>query len=301
MAFTVYPSENDVAATPNGGRVGSEVRHKGYAELWLENHVKSGFALSAGAGLDVDIATGEAVISGRRLESDAIVNRAGLTPSTTNFIFLQYTLDGSSNVTAVNAIFNTTDVLPTNAIRIGEAVTDGANVTSVLDVPYLSPYQFVDSNVGMRALDMFIAQGAFGILPTLNPTPKIPIAVPVGARFVNVAMNVFSGRGTPVGGSDYQLALEGSNRINRGTAITVAHDTTVVIVLSVKVSGLTRFTPGNYLKLFVEGGQTVTVGDGAFMQDGDWVAAPPIRLAVNIIAPAIIDSVKWYSRVAFTP
>lgn len=151
--FTVYPSQNDIAVVTDEGRVGQEITHKEYAETWVGNHILSGFTLPATTSgtLAIDVATGEAVIDGRRVQMGSIESPV-MAASQTNHIFLQLTFDGNSLVDGVQIVSNTTGVPPSNSVKIGEAVTDATEVTSTTDTRPLGPYK--DSKVFGPALSI---------------------------------------------------------------------------------------------------------------------------------------------------
>ena len=92
--------------------------------------VVTGWTVAAGAGLDVDIVAGNGLISGFRCNSTITNNVAGLTPSTTNFIFANFAGSGDENATFTSS---TTKAPVANSILIASAVTDGATVTATTD------------------------------------------------------------------------------------------------------------------------------------------------------------------------
>lgn len=81
----------------------------------------SGLTVSAGAGLDVTVASGVASIGGQIVKGGSF-SILGLTPATTNHLYLLQNGNGSSN---------TTGTQPANSVKLGTATTDGASVTAV--------------------------------------------------------------------------------------------------------------------------------------------------------------------------
>jgi hypothetical protein len=113
-----------------GGTSGAAADVTSYNNNWLllestfsdfGNYVISGLAISAGAGLQVAVATGTAVIGGHVAVSVGF-NIGGLAPSTVNHIYLLRNGTGTSN---------TTGTAPSNSTKLGTATTDGSGVTSV--------------------------------------------------------------------------------------------------------------------------------------------------------------------------
>lgn len=80
----------------------------------------SGLAPTVGTGLSVNVSLGVADIGGR--VSPAAFTIGGLTPSTTNHLYLLQTGAGSAN---------TTGTQPANSVKLGTCITGGSTVTSV--------------------------------------------------------------------------------------------------------------------------------------------------------------------------
>jgi hypothetical protein len=81
----------------------------------------SGLVQSIGTGLSVNVTSGVASIGGRVTVSSGFAI-GGLTPSTTNYLYLLQAGTGTSN---------TTGTAPANSVRLGTATTSGVAVTSV--------------------------------------------------------------------------------------------------------------------------------------------------------------------------
>lgn len=157
-AFTVYPSENDVAVVADDGRVGQEITHKEYAQTWVADYFVSGFTLPASTSgtLNIDVATGEAVLGGQRIQMGSIETIL-LVANNTNHIFLQLTFDGNSKVDGVQIVSNTTGAVPSDSVKIGEAVTDATEVTSTTDLRPLGHNK--DALTFGRALNIHLGTG----------------------------------------------------------------------------------------------------------------------------------------------
>jgi hypothetical protein len=83
----------------------------------------SGYTLSAGAGLAVSVAAGEALVEGYHIVSDGAQTVGSLTASNVNYIWLE--ADGTLDK-------NTTgSPSATGALLLGTATTDGSSVTAV--------------------------------------------------------------------------------------------------------------------------------------------------------------------------
>lgn len=103
---------------------------KYFADVVVD-YVKSGFAISAGTGLEVNVALGVARVKGLYAESDSSETISGLTANSSNYIYITLNRDGSSEAESWDFTVNTTGVTPTDSMIIGIAVTDGTSVTSV--------------------------------------------------------------------------------------------------------------------------------------------------------------------------
>jgi len=97
----------------------------------IVDYVKSGFAISAGTGLAVNVSLGIARVKGLYVESDSSETISGLTANSSNYVYITLNRDGSSEAESWDFTVNTTGVTPTDSMIIGIAVTDGTSVTSV--------------------------------------------------------------------------------------------------------------------------------------------------------------------------
>ncbi len=261
--FTVYPSANDVAVVTDEGRVGQEITHKEYAQTWVGGHFISGFTLPATTSgtLVIDVATGEAIIGGQRVQMGSI-EQPTMAANQTNHIYLRLTFDGNSLVDGVQVISNTTGVQPSDSVKIGEAVTDATEVTSTFDSRIFHSDVTVSQQFGITR--GFINQSSTtDALFVRGPIMRvfIPYAAKRARMLVNIARSAAGGQG------EARLRVDDVNAVtNTGTTVaSVGAGSTVV--LEVDVSGfLKRFT-GEYLELSIEFRQ-VSAG-GGFTQDLD--------------------------------
>ncbi len=190
MAFTVYPSENDIAAVADEGRIGTEISHKDYAKNWIKNYVLSGFTLPAttSATLVIPVASGSCFIEGRRVQSNASENET-LAANDTNHIFVTLSLDGNNLVDAVNITSNTSGSLPANSVKIGRAITDATEVTSTFDDRDTSP--IIDASVHGGGLNILLAHktnsGVFNIPAAAALIPGLTVTIPAGSFFGRAA------------------------------------------------------------------------------------------------------------------
>lgn len=89
--------------------------------LDLGPSVISGLAVTVGTGLSVNVALGVASIGGR-VNKAGTFTIGGLTPSTTNHLYLL--IDGTGTA-------NTSGTAPANSVKLGTCLTDGSSVLSV--------------------------------------------------------------------------------------------------------------------------------------------------------------------------
>lgn len=130
---TVYPSANDIAETEKEGRYATEQSHTELLQLWVENHVVSGFTVpSSDPDLTLQVGAGECVIDGRRVVVSAATDMT-LTDAATNHIWVQLSFDGDGNVDGVDMVFNTTGTPVANAVKIAEAVAAAGAITGTKD------------------------------------------------------------------------------------------------------------------------------------------------------------------------
>ena len=97
----------------------------------IRDYRKSGFTITAGSGLSVDIAVGTARVKGLYVESDASENVASLTASSPNYIYITLARDSNSEAESWSFTKNTSGSLPADSFFIGNAVCGGSTVTTV--------------------------------------------------------------------------------------------------------------------------------------------------------------------------
>ena len=293
MVFTVYPSENDVAQTVGEGRIGSEKTHTDYSEMWLGDHVKSGydFPASTSGTLSMNVQPGVASIDGQRVESHA-VEAIVLAANDTNHIYVKFTIDGSNNVISVALVSNVSGEDPIQSVKLGQAITNATEVTSTIPEDRSEdPYLFQDNHFYAETGKLAIVAAGFAILPSFSAgSSEIFVYVPRSAEFINIALNVFAGSGSPAGPAEVRLSVEGTNKTITGPSESVAHTVTQVVIVSAPIRDLKLFSPGRYLKVKVQGGQTVTSGQGAETNDDDTAFTGG---AAGTTVP--IDGIKFFS------
>ena len=120
----------------------------------FNDYVKSGFALTAGTGLSVNIATGLARLKGLFINNSTSSSKGSLTASTTNHIYITLARDSNSEAESWSFTSNTTGSTPTDSLFIGKAVTNGSSVTST-DITTREPSAFNLSNsvVTLNSID----------------------------------------------------------------------------------------------------------------------------------------------------
>ena len=97
----------------------------------VPNYKKSGFTLSAGSGLAVNVAAGVIRLNGLYLESTATESISSLTASDVNYLYVKLNRDSGSEAESWSFDKNLSGVTPTDAFFIGTATTDGSGVTAV--------------------------------------------------------------------------------------------------------------------------------------------------------------------------
>ena len=102
-----------------------------FSSDFLNDYVKTGFTLSAGTGLAVNIATGQARLKGLFINSTATETKGSLTANNTNYIYITLARDINSEAESWDFTSNTTGTTPTDSLFIGTATTDASSVTAV--------------------------------------------------------------------------------------------------------------------------------------------------------------------------
>ena len=96
----------------------------------INDYVKSGFELTAGTGLSVNIAVGLARLKGLFVNNSSSSSKDSLTASNTNHIYITLARDTGNEAESWSFTSNTTGSTPTDSLFIGKAVTNGSSVTS---------------------------------------------------------------------------------------------------------------------------------------------------------------------------
>lgn len=129
---------------------------------YVEDHIRSGFTVTAGSGLAVDVSSGKIKLKGLHVNNTASESVTGLSASTTNHIFVKLNRDGNSEAEAWDFDHNTSGTAPADSIKIATATTDASTVTAV-------DQTFISNNIGEPAL---VPKG--GIIMWSGLTTDIP-------------------------------------------------------------------------------------------------------------------------------
>ena len=97
----------------------------------VRDYRKSGFVITAGSGLAINIAAGISRVKGLYVESDASESVVSLTANQPNYIYITLARDSNSEAESWSFTKNTTGSLPTDSFFIGTAVCGGSSVTSI--------------------------------------------------------------------------------------------------------------------------------------------------------------------------
>ena len=97
----------------------------------INDYVVSGFTLTAGTGLSVNIAVGIARLKGLFINNTTSSSKGSLTASNTNYIYVTLARDSNSEAESWSFTSNTSGTTPTDSLFIGTATTDGSGVTAV--------------------------------------------------------------------------------------------------------------------------------------------------------------------------
>ncbi len=114
MSTTVFPESGDQITE-------AAWTTQNQALTVAERYRVSGYTLSAGTGLNADVAAGTCVVNGYHIVSDA-TQAVAVTASQTNYLWLNE--DGTLSA-------NTTGTNPGSELLLGTATTDGSGVTAV--------------------------------------------------------------------------------------------------------------------------------------------------------------------------
>ena len=97
----------------------------------VRDYRKSGFVITAGSGLAVNVAVGTARLKGLYVESDATESVGSLTANNTNYIYITFARDSNGEAESWSFTKNTTGSTPADSFYIGRVVCGASTVTSV--------------------------------------------------------------------------------------------------------------------------------------------------------------------------
>ena len=97
----------------------------------IPDYKYSGFTLSAGSGLAVNVSSGVCRLKGLYLENSATESVGSLTANDVNYIYVKLARDSNSEAESWDFDKNLTGTAPTDGFFIGTATTDGSSVTAV--------------------------------------------------------------------------------------------------------------------------------------------------------------------------
>ena len=102
-----------------------------FSSDFINDYVKTGLTLSAGTGLAVNIAAGQARLKGLFVNNTATESKGSLTANNTNYIYVTLARDTNSEAESWDFTSNTSGTTPTDSLFIGTATTNGSGVTAV--------------------------------------------------------------------------------------------------------------------------------------------------------------------------
>jgi hypothetical protein len=203
MAQTIIPTVGATIAA-------ADTAAQNKANVCNSAFVVSGYSLSDGGTLNVDVAAGSAMINGYLITDTAATTGNALTNTATNYVYLL--VDGTITV-------NTTGTNPGNAILLGKVVTAGGvvssishlvNITSGKDIAiYKSADEVRESTVTIvddtDLIFAVLARQAWEFtfrLKILSPASggdfRFDISIPSGAYYLHDLIFAPNGGGTPV-------------------------------------------------------------------------------------------------------
>ena len=96
----------------------------------VQDHIKSGFKVTAGSGLAVNVAAGKISLKGLYVNNTS-TEAVTVTASNTNHIYVVLARDSNSEAASWSFVANTTGSAPADSIKIATCVASGSAVTSV--------------------------------------------------------------------------------------------------------------------------------------------------------------------------
>ena len=115
-----------------------------FSNDYMNDYIVSGFTLTAGTGLAVNISSGTARVKGLFANNTTSSSKGSLTASNTNYIYVTLARDTNSEAESWSFTSNITGTTPTDSLFIGTATTNGSGVTAVA-VPTDHRYPLVNS------------------------------------------------------------------------------------------------------------------------------------------------------------
>ncbi len=97
----------------------------------IHDYISTGFTLTSGTGLSVNIAIGKARLKGLFIHNTSSSSKGSLSASTVNYIYVTLARDINSEAESWSFTSNTTGTTPTDSLFIGTATTNGSSVTTV--------------------------------------------------------------------------------------------------------------------------------------------------------------------------
>lgn len=124
MAKEVFPRSDSISA--------KVVAPSDFESMFsfIEDYVVSGFTVTAATGLDIDISTGSARLKGLYINHTATTTYT-LTNNNTNYLYIQYTRDGNSEVESWTFVHNITGTPPSDSLQIATVVCSGGSVSTI--------------------------------------------------------------------------------------------------------------------------------------------------------------------------
>ena len=120
----------------------------------LNDYVKSGFALTAGTGLSVNIATGLARLKGLFINNSTSSSKGSLTANDENYIYITLARDSNNEAESWSFTSNLTGTTPTDSLFIGTATTNGSGVTSTnITTRETSPINLANTTIPLNSID----------------------------------------------------------------------------------------------------------------------------------------------------
>jgi hypothetical protein len=165
---------------------------------YVPDHIKSGFTVTAGSGLAVNVAAGKARLKGLLIDNTATESVTGLSSASTNYIYITISRDGNSEAQSWSFTSSTSSTTPTDSFKVASCVAGSSSITSV-DQTFLDTKR-EPAYVPTGAILMW--HGALADIPTgwvlcdgNNGTPNLI------AKFVR-GINTSSTNPSATGGSD---------------------------------------------------------------------------------------------------